>query len=1299
MRVKLQVMTDSLRIGKRAFTVAVATMTALWSIGLSAFVTPLTAHAASAGSLIKGTTLSTVYYLGSDGSRYAFPNEKAYFTWYTDFSGVQTMSDSALAAIPLAGNIVYRPGSHWIKIQSDPKTYAVTPQGQIRWIETEAVAQGLAGANWNKFIDDVADVFFVDYTVGASLTSASNGYNGMLLSNGGNNWLIWNGQKRMVSTAGFTANRFQTRFVLPGSGVNVAGIAAGSDVTGAESALTDTAQLGGTNSVTGGLSVSLASDTPASATIPAGAASVPFAKFKLTGSTGSTTINQITVTLGGVGSTADIDKVYLYNGALRLTDGRTINSTTRSATFSALNLNLNAGDTDWIYVRADIAAVPTAGDTASFSIASSSDIQGTATVSGNFPVAGNTMTFSQTKAGTLTIDKNGTVSNPTIGQKGAIIAKFSAAASGEDANLKQVTLHVDRSADHSNYQLWKGTTLLANGVVGSKELVSFSLTNPLVIADGNTTNLQVSADVGGRSGDNILVAVSEKADVTAVGSKFGFNMAVDIAGYDDDTSATCAGTGDNCSFSSIQGGKLTFAFNGPASDDVQIDGKDQVIMKFTVTAEEAVLLKEFHVTLDCLVGGAVGAGDCNNGNDDGGLINHTKTTANLSDLTIRKADGTAWMGPVELSTTETGANDTTQTLTYNDNQNLAAGESDDLMLTADISNNAVANDQVRATILMNTVDAEDSNGDSLATTDIIPGANIVGNIFTLTNHSLDVTVSNPPSSGTFVKGSNNVDVVGYAFKAGTSSDVTVTDLTLNSAGDTDATFTGNVNENDVLVQDHFSSCSLYDANTGSLVDGPESPDTTTNHQLIFTSFNWTVPAGETGKLLLRCNLSNTDLDGGNNDAYSFFIPADTAITAQDQNGNNLGAADINSTAVTVANVSSIPKITVTSTGTLAISLDGSTAKSTIVLGASTGVATSSFKFSASNEAFIVKKITLQNCVGTDSTDSGACDTAFGADQATAAVKISYLDQSGNTVTSTGFLSSGSVTFSGMSMYVPTEATRTLTVTVDTNAVSSTAATSGSQYQLNLNMKDGESTFEATGAGSGTTLTETDQDQYVAANAMTIRKTKPTISLASGSPSGAGVPGLSEVLRFNVAADSRGFVTLDQVLFKVTSSDNSATPTAWNQATNFADPTKWELYDINDPSTKLDDDGDWTFLTSTGATAATTDVVAFARLNFLGSATTPAEEIGAGSTKTYVLRADTTGASGANDDSIRIDIPDETQADALGTAQDAIHWEDDTQTPANGGAGVSPDCDTNTSTACIDGSLVKNLPVTGGTIVY
>ncbi|OGL66333.1 hypothetical protein A2856_01390 [Candidatus Uhrbacteria bacterium RIFCSPHIGHO2_01_FULL_63_20] len=1285
-------MTHSLRIGKRALTLAVAGATILWSVGVSAFVAPLTARAAVAGDRIKGTTLSTVYYLASDGARYAFPNEKTYMTWFSDFSGVQTMSDSALAAIPLAGNVVYRPGSNWIKIQSDPKTYAVTPQGQIRWIETEAVAVGLAGANWNQFINDVADVFFVDYSVGASLTSAGSAYNGALVSSGGNNYLIWNGQKRMVTSAGFSANRYQSRFLLSGSGINLAGITAGADVSGAEAALGDAAQLGG--GVTGGLSVSLASDTPASVTVPEGAASVPFTKFKLTANAGSVTINQIVVTLGGVGVVGNIDEVYLYKGDARLTDGRSVNSSTRQATFTGLGLSMAAGESLYLTVRADMTAAVTGGDTASFGINASSDVSGTATVSGAFPVMGNAMSLSGTPAGTVEVDKNGTVSNPTIGEDGAVIGKFTIAAEDEDASIKQITLNVDSASDHTNYKLWKGSTLLGNGSV-SGDLVTFVLTNPLLVEDGDNENLELSADIGGEAGDTISVGIEEEADVTAIGGDFNFNLSVDIGngnalpadgdGYDI-TGSLCDATGDDCSFSEVEGGQLTFAFNGPASDDIQVDGSDQVLMKFSITAEELAEIQEFDVIVECVSGAAA---DCDADNtddagdddgeddvDDGGLLNEDDG-ANLQDITVRLASGAAWMGPEELS--GVGADDT-QTLTFDDNQSINAGQTLDLMITADLENeDGIEGEAFSVTIDMSTVVAEDGNGDALAAGDIVPSADLAGNEFTATDASLDIEVSQPPSSGTFVKGTSGVSVVGFNFSAGDASDVTVTDLTLNVDGDTDGAtaVTDNLDS-----EDFISSCSLYDSESGALVDGPESIEAATE-EILFENFDWTVAAGETAKLITKCNLANVDTDGGagDDDIYEFRIDAAGDVEAEDEDGDTVDPTLVD------GNGGGDTEITVIDAGDITVTLDGGTANSTIVLGSSTGVAMSKFKFDAEDESFLVKEITLRNCViptGTADADGDCADAGetVGADDIAAAVKISYLNQAGATVSKTGFLSGGYANFSGLEMYVPVDATRVLTVVVDTNTVSPTGATSGDQISLNFDAEDtgATATFEAVGVGSGETLTEADVDTYIAANEMTARKTKPTISLASGSPSGAGVQGLSEVLRFNVAADSRGSVTLDTVTFLVSTFDSAA---AWADCDDaiFGAATGWEFYDIDDPSTKLDDATDWTFLDAAGNNCTAGEPLKVLELDLEGSGTNPAEEIGAGETKTYVLRADTTGAIA--DDSIRVDIADEASVDAyaFASAPDAISWDDETEA------------------LNINGSLIKNLPVTGGSIVY
>lgn len=140
---------------------------------VAAALSPIATHAAApTGSLIKGTTSSSVYFL-ADGKRYSFPNEAVYKSWYADFSGVVTVPDSELASYMLGGNVTYRPGVKLIKVTTDPKVYAVSRYGVLRWVTTEEAAASLYGANWNTKVDDVADTFFTNYVVGAPITIAT----------------------------------------------------------------------------------------------------------------------------------------------------------------------------------------------------------------------------------------------------------------------------------------------------------------------------------------------------------------------------------------------------------------------------------------------------------------------------------------------------------------------------------------------------------------------------------------------------------------------------------------------------------------------------------------------------------------------------------------------------------------------------------------------------------------------------------------------------------------------------------------------------------------------------------------------------------------------------------------------------------------------------------------------------------------------------------------------------------------------------------------------------------------------
>lgn len=159
-----------------------AVMTALLMGTFGAFVSPARAITVSSGDLIRGTTFSAVYYMGADGFRYVFPNEKTYKTWYSDssgnadFSDVIMISDAELADIQMGGNVTYRPGVKMIKIDTDPRVYVVTEGGTLYHVDSEDMASSLYGSTWNKQIDDVPDGFFGNYTFSNKAISSVSGW-------------------------------------------------------------------------------------------------------------------------------------------------------------------------------------------------------------------------------------------------------------------------------------------------------------------------------------------------------------------------------------------------------------------------------------------------------------------------------------------------------------------------------------------------------------------------------------------------------------------------------------------------------------------------------------------------------------------------------------------------------------------------------------------------------------------------------------------------------------------------------------------------------------------------------------------------------------------------------------------------------------------------------------------------------------------------------------------------------------------------------------------------------------------
>lgn len=119
------------------------------------------------------TVDSAVYEIGADGKRHAFPSESVFYSWYLNFDAVQVITADAMATYPLGKNVTIRPGSHLVKITTDPNVYAVEPGGILRWITTEILARELYGIDWATRVVDVADVFFSNYTMGTPVQNGS----------------------------------------------------------------------------------------------------------------------------------------------------------------------------------------------------------------------------------------------------------------------------------------------------------------------------------------------------------------------------------------------------------------------------------------------------------------------------------------------------------------------------------------------------------------------------------------------------------------------------------------------------------------------------------------------------------------------------------------------------------------------------------------------------------------------------------------------------------------------------------------------------------------------------------------------------------------------------------------------------------------------------------------------------------------------------------------------------------------------------------------------------------------------
>lgn len=118
-------------------------------------------------------TCRTVYFLDDEGYRHAFPNERAFFTWYDNYDDLHLITSEMMASFPLGANVTYHPGTKMVKFPTVPTVYTVGRYGELRAIASEEMAIELYGEDWNQQIDDISESLYSNYTIGDPLVDAS----------------------------------------------------------------------------------------------------------------------------------------------------------------------------------------------------------------------------------------------------------------------------------------------------------------------------------------------------------------------------------------------------------------------------------------------------------------------------------------------------------------------------------------------------------------------------------------------------------------------------------------------------------------------------------------------------------------------------------------------------------------------------------------------------------------------------------------------------------------------------------------------------------------------------------------------------------------------------------------------------------------------------------------------------------------------------------------------------------------------------------------------------------------------
>lgn len=903
--------------------------------------------------------------------------------------------------------------------------------------------------------------------------------------------------------------------------------------------------------------------------------------LKLTAGKDGATVNGLTVTRGGYVANTNISGVSVWDDAgTRYGNILTALTADGKATisFGSSPVMIGAGQTKYLSVAINLASGATSG-TVNFSVTASSDVSvaNSVPVQGSFPLTGSTFTLVDGSAslGDVRVDDQSVSGlsstsgdgNIEVGQTDREVFKiqFNQNNSKEAIKLEKLTLYAEGTLRDTDFKNWKLYSPEGNVLATTEKSSDRYITFNLTTP--------YSIDKG------LSKTLTVKTDVVD-GSGYYFRLSVQ---NDYDMVVKGVTTGSTLQPKDSSGNELTQSDTQNANGYFKVKAGLLTVSKAAGSPSGSVAPSSQNVVLAKFdlksageklevrkMGLQVQKDDASGALALTGTINVKDATTGETYLSI-SADTTG------IHATSSPAITTSTMDTYLQNLSsyiiIEAGATKTIEVTGTVSSNAAATDDYTVKVGRFYTKRSSTNDFTYLADSVYSG-----NQITVGDVTLTVTKNAAFASTNRAKSANGVKIGEFVLQASSADDVRVNSINF-----------------DVASSSYIQNMKLMDGTTqlGNTIGTPASNSNN------FTT-NLTISKSQSKVLSLYADVLSSATD---ND--SFYASVASAGVS------GYGVSSSKSLSSTPSAALALQTITVKSP-TLTIAASASKPTSKIVLAGQKGVELNQFRFEAFNEDLTLRKITVQMLSATSSGTS-----TIGTATSTAGnFSMLYL-YNGNDLLQSASVNSqtGKVLFAlDSSKYVtlPQSQQKTLTLKADISDSGIMTPTSVLAVMVNSSSTTDMEVYSSQGqlAEGSIAVTSSSTSNY-----FLFHDAAPVITNALTNATGKIGQATDVVGKFTIgnSAPANGR-TLTLESFAVVAS-LSLSPSSSSSVTNF------RLYDEND---QLIGTSSATTIYGYGVTASSTATITFASTS--GAWVT--QEIGAGASKTYTVKADTSNIEAA-----------------------------------------------------------------------